>query len=1134
MDLLPANPGLLERNLAALGNRNPRTAEAVRTATPRADVTIWRAPDGGVTGRLGDGDAGLMLASRRAPLDEARRLVATLDLGRQAAVIVLGMGVGNHVMELARRLGNNGAVIVFEPDIGLLRAVLERVDIAAWILLSRVTILTDAEDTSQIAGTCTGIEGILAAGTVYLEHPGSTARLGALAGRFGANFAAVMHAVRTNIVTTLVQVDTSVRNQLQNLRWYVRCPGVGDLAGAGAGKACVVVAAGPSLRRTIDALAQPGVRDRVIIIAVQTVLKTLLERGIRPHFVTALDYHEISARFYEGLTPRDVEDVTLVVETKANPAILRAFPGRIRCVGDAILDNLLPASLQRDMGRVPPGATVAHLAYYLARHLKCDPVVLTGQDLAFTDNQYYAPHAAIHRVWGCELNEFRTLEMLEWERIARMKNSLRRVNGQQGETLYTDDQMHTYLVQFERDFLEDTSRGLRVVDATQGGALKKHTQPMSLREAIDRFGSSTPIRLPETPPDLPEARLQAAGECLRTLRQETGRVAILSRDTGGLLARMLECQDDAAAINPLIEQSHRNAERVARLDTAFLLVQHVNQAGQLARFRADRAIELDDTLTPLQRQRRQIERDLRNVTWLVDVAEHVGTLLDDARQAVEHGRFVTRDVIPHDASEGPGGARGRVAAVIAADAERNGRDRPRDIRSPFKDAKPALLALLERLDSCESVGEIVLITPTPEAIGELLLGTPHAPRVSIVPVDKDQFRARQSRVASGRAWSSWCWRGGIANLSVHDEAFHPALLAPIMEQRRLDAAVILHADWALVDPQLIDACVERHLERPEAHAITFTQAPPGLGACVVSASTVRELSQGKVFATIGGILGYIPTAPRVDPIAKGVCVGISPGVRDLAARCIPESPSTCAWLAKATRGLDPHAPADQIADAITRALGDEPSPRIVHADVSHPSLADTHDAARGILALAPRGEALSVTLGPDAMRHHDLPGLITALRQGGAFVHVRTSLIADRGRVDAMIGAEPDVVSIDLHATEALEYRQITGADDFTLASDHAYRLLNARGLRAGLPTIWIVPRIARRGVVHSQIEHFYDGWLVEAGACMIDPPPQGDRFEPLPMPAHALACRDRGVSHVPPGCVAEVAPGLCPLRAGA
>jgi hypothetical protein len=89
----------------------------------------------------------------------------------------------------------------------------------------------------------------------------------------------------------------------------------------------VIVSAGPSLERNLHLLAEPGVRERVVIVAAQTMLKPLLRKGIKPHFVCALDYHELSKRFYEGLTAEDVEGVTLVVEPKANPAILDSFPG---------------------------------------------------------------------------------------------------------------------------------------------------------------------------------------------------------------------------------------------------------------------------------------------------------------------------------------------------------------------------------------------------------------------------------------------------------------------------------------------------------------------------------------------------------------------------------------------------------------------------------------------------------------------------------------------------------------------------------------------------------------------------------------------------------------------------------------
>src|SRR5262249_10320613 len=154
-------------------------------------------------------------------------------------------------------------------------------------------LITDPDDTGAIAAAASGIEAILAAGTTLVDHPPSTARLAPTADRFAQNFTTVMKAVRTNVVTTLVQVDASVRNVLLNLPWYAPAPAIPALKAACKGKPAVVVPAGPSLRRNIDLLARPGVRDRVVIVAVQTVLKTLLAKGIKPHFVTALDYHEI-------------------------------------------------------------------------------------------------------------------------------------------------------------------------------------------------------------------------------------------------------------------------------------------------------------------------------------------------------------------------------------------------------------------------------------------------------------------------------------------------------------------------------------------------------------------------------------------------------------------------------------------------------------------------------------------------------------------------------------------------------------------------------------------------------------------------------------------------------------------------
>src|SRR5690606_18334926 len=172
-------------------------------------------------------------------------------------------------------------------------------------------------------------------------------------------------------------------------------------------------------------------------------------------------------------------------EPRANAAILDAFPGDMRLPGDEFLDTVLhlPAEAR---ARLTPAATVAHQAYYLARFMGADPVILIGQDLAFTDGQYYAPGAAIHTTWAPELNPFTSLERLEWERIARARGSLIEATDHLGRRVYTDEQMATYRAQCERDFAGDAAKDLLTIDATAGGIRKDHTTPMPLRDALDR------------------------------------------------------------------------------------------------------------------------------------------------------------------------------------------------------------------------------------------------------------------------------------------------------------------------------------------------------------------------------------------------------------------------------------------------------------------------------------------------------------------------------------------------------------------------------------------------------------------------------------------------------------------------
>lgn len=1189
---------VLERNLRALSRVNPRLAQIIAQTPARPDAKFARADDGALTGTVGT-EVERALASRRRPLDEARRFAQSVDPKAAAIFVVGGFGLGHHVLALGERLAMTGLVVVYEPDVALLRAVLERTDLSPVLGGSKavggassgggvggvggvggaggrmnVAILHDAQDTGAMAQVLQGLEGIVALGVQLVDHAPSKARLeeaapGGLA-RFQERFVSLVKGVKLTIVTTLVQIRTTLRNLTQNLDTYLLRPGLDEWKGALAGRPAVVVSAGPSLARNVELLARPGVRDRVAIIAVQTVLKTLLRKGIRPHVVTALDYSDISARFYEGLSERDVEGVTLVVEPKVNPAVVRAFPGAIRCSGDDYLNQLLTPEFAPKRAALPPGATVAHLAYYLARFLGCDPVALIGQDLAFTDGQYYAAGAAIHQTWSGELSEFRTLESLEWERIARMGRQLHRVQDVLGRTVFTDEQMNSYRLQFERDFLADahaTGEGrqpLRVFDCTEGGVRKLHTECCTLEEFLARFAPATHAPGPADGPPVAEVlggraqrhhapgdnsaggarRLGKVVEHVRSVRAKAYHVGELSRKAERVLTEMADVLDDTDHANRLIDEVQRLRREVEGLEPAYGLVHLLNQSGALARIKADRLLQLDSGLSERQMQERQMQRDAANVRSLAQSADELGRLLDDTiatmpRDAGGAGApKVTRDTAASVAADENDHARigaepGRVGAVVVFDSRFTplGSRRP-----PGEKALEALCATLARLEACKGLNAGAVVTDAPEAVDAAVGSLPADPGArargfswTVLRVSREELDDHRRSVAPARLLARSCWRSAPASLTCYDEALLPRPALRALEAMGCDAALVVGPDWALIDPALCDSVIDRHRQRPDEYRLTFTQAPPGLCGAVLHRSLLQDLAnlrdtsrglgsaggdadlavrESPGFASVGGMLAYVPSAPATDLIAFPVCVTIDPLVRDTHERATldelddrgePVGPAASLWNSRRDRRapgtsaalpLDAAAVASALREAaVDAADGPLDAPEHLVVQIAAPAeeasrdsmFADPRRILEEVAAIARRRPRLALTLAgsnlpqvhlraahgasapvgavdlrADVFEHPRLAELIRSLRREeldlGA-IHLRTGLLADGAAIEALLrddGACPDAVSVDLMAESAKVYRAVTGIDAYGQCRANLERVLNLRRDRRG------------------------------------------------------------------------------------
>ena len=1135
-----ASPEILRRNLEAIARTSPDIARRLAGQPPRDDVLFIRADDGSISAQLPDGR---WLASRRRPAEEGRRLAQRAEIREHGAIAVAGFALGHHLAPIAERVRRQGVLLVFEPDLALLRAVCERVPMHEWIESTHLVIVDRADDPGAITRSLSGLEALVAMGLQLLDHPPSSARLGAQASQFADTVARTLKALRTTIMTTLVQSPTTLRNLVMNADDYATRPGINDLEGSERGRPAIVIAAGPSLGRAMELLRDPTVRERFVLIAVQTVLRPLLAAGIRPHFVTALDHHEISARFYEGLDARSLEGVTLVAEAKVNPAVLEAFPGEIRLVGDEHLDTLLGPSLARTHARLRPGATVAHLAYELARYLGCDPVLLVGQDLSFTDGQYYAAGAAIHDVWAPELNPFRSLEMFEHERIVRQRHLLIEGRDAQGRRVYTDEQMHSYLVQFSELFERDASRGMRTIDCSAGSIAKPHTTPMDLADALASFARPAPhdtgtsFFSPEvwTSEAIDEdGARQALRERLRAVQRDARRVRTLSLKAADLLRQMRRAQQNQQRVARLIERVNQIRDEVTGLGAAWELTQFLDQPGALERARADRDIALDAQRSPVERQRAQIDRDERNVRRLAEAARMLEDMLDRGLAVIDGAPRLTRTAPGAQSSKRI--ARKRIGALVWADFETGALGNPRPIDEPVAGAPPTLVRTIRRVRMARRIGTIALLTPQPERARAFL----HEHDLDAEIVDARMPRDRARAIASARAFAPSCWRGGIAGLTCYDEVYDPEHTALAMQELGLEATCLLGADWSLIDPTLIDAVCERHLEDPESLSFVFTQAVPGLAPLLVSRRLADDLAaqieQAGPLASIGGVLGYVPNAGRADPIAKDCCIRIDPRLRNAQVRVIADSPQRARLLAALhqceagapvadalAQALDPLAsqarrlPSHLTLELCTGRLSSGERARWLHAlrEPAERTPMSLDLAARALTQLAEAAPDACVSLEGlgDPLQHPDFDAFIRLTRDAQIrSVHVRTDLLADPGTIDRLIASPVDVISVDLLAHHRETYRTLAGIDAFDRVRESLERLIASREA-APMPTPWIVPRITRCDEVYEELEAFYDHWISRLGACVIDPLPRpvaGRRIAPLPVPASArerLAC---------------------------
>ena len=431
-----------------------------------------------------NGSREVRLHSAYDPEKEAGRAVAGFDKGRSSLIAVSGIGLGFHITALKKKFPGV-PVIAIEHD----REVVEIARNEYPGHLENVVVIISSKDLGSILEKIdmAGFRGI----SHYVHRPSYS-----LYKDFYENiFIDINQYISSKISDLLTRFEFEERwieNILENIPYIFSSGSVIDLFGKFKGYPGVIVSAGPSLRKNVDLLND--ISEKALVVAVDTAIKVLGKKGVSPHIIMTLDAQNYSLKHFLGM--KDTSSV-LLADIVCFPDVIRTYRGMkiISTTSKYYSDE--NGELKREttpfmdwveefidpIGDIQSGGSVATSAFDLLLNLGCDPIILVGQDLAYTGREIHCSGTYHNDDWATMLNRFLNLDTINQRVIRKRKIKYVPAFGKKGEVI------SDFVFDLYRGWFEDSAEKVaqKVINATEGGAMIKNTREESLSLLLERL-----------------------------------------------------------------------------------------------------------------------------------------------------------------------------------------------------------------------------------------------------------------------------------------------------------------------------------------------------------------------------------------------------------------------------------------------------------------------------------------------------------------------------------------------------------------------------------------------------------------------------------------------------------------------
>jgi hypothetical protein len=458
---------LFEQNSDWLSQHDPECLIELANLKPKS-YEVVPAKKSGLTLALD----GAWVHSKYAPAKEAQQVIAAHGHPNQGIHLHLGLGLG-YLLEADPLLQSDGLIVAYEPDPNLLLTLLHSRDLAEICAQRRVRFCCTEERLKHLLR-----EGLKQYDQIYtISHP--------------------YH--RKHCVTPLKQAlkrvqqeidkrtlfgagfDSQVRRvltaSLQTLPYSWHAPGLTGLYGSLKQVPAVVVMPGPSLAQNLSVLR--AFQERVAIFSVARSLASLERMGIAPHFLVHNEPQPLTHLFENR---SNLGHTRYLLAEQCHPSLHQharhkayIYQNPTNTLSQFLIKHFPEKGLK---AMLVSGGTVATEAFVIALLLGCNPVILIGQDLALTGGNYYVKDGG-NAAFQHSDREYRVVPAYFGGQVQTLKH-------------------YAHFIDWYRDALPTLKQkfpGVRMINATEGGAELQGFHAESLHEALARYAYEPQTRI---------------------------------------------------------------------------------------------------------------------------------------------------------------------------------------------------------------------------------------------------------------------------------------------------------------------------------------------------------------------------------------------------------------------------------------------------------------------------------------------------------------------------------------------------------------------------------------------------------------------------------------------------------------